>query len=98
MDVIFNELALKEFNDAVSYYELEVSGLGGNFRKEIRKAIKRITEYPRAWSIEKRDVRRHLLHKFPYKILYSIESDHIYIIAIAHLHRKPDYWVDRFKT
>lgn len=98
MDVIFNELALEEFNDAVSYYELEISGLGAAFREEIRKAIKRITEYPKSWSVEKGDVRKHLLHKFPYKISYSIESDHIYIIAIAHLHRKPDYWVDRYKT
>jgi plasmid stabilization system protein ParE len=98
MDVIFNELALEEFNDAISYYELEVSGLGTTFSEEIRKAIKRITEYPKAWSVEKGDVRKHLLHKFPYKILYSIESNHIYIIAIAHLHRKPNYWVDRHKT
>jgi hypothetical protein len=35
MDVIFNELALNEFHDTVSYYELEVSGLGANFKKEI---------------------------------------------------------------
>jgi hypothetical protein len=33
--VIFNELALNEFHDTVSYYELEVSGLGANFKKEI---------------------------------------------------------------
>jgi hypothetical protein len=25
----------------------------------------------------------------------SIEKDHIFIIAVAHCHRRPDYWVDR---
>ncbi|MCP4110511.1 MAG: type II toxin-antitoxin system RelE/ParE family toxin [Desulfobacteraceae bacterium] len=95
MNVIFNESARDEFNDAVAYYELKVSGLGQRFRKEVKKSIKRITEYPEVWSKEKDDVRKYLLHKFPYKILYSIESDHIYIIAIAHQHRRPNYWADR---
>ena len=28
---------------------------------------------------------------------YSLEKDHLYIIAIAHQHRKPNYWIDRFE-
>jgi len=39
-----------------------------------------------------------MLNKFPYKLLYSIEKDHVFIIAVAHLHRKPDYWIDRERT
>ncbi len=35
-----------------------------------------------------------IFNEFPYKILYSIEKDHIYIIAVAHQHRKPNYWID----
>lgn len=31
----------------------------------------------------------------PCKILYSIEEDHIFVIAVAHQHRKPDYWMDK---
>lgn len=62
---------------------------------KVKKSIKRIIEYPKASSIERGDVRKCLLHKFPYKILYSMEDDHILIIAIAHLHRKPDYWIER---
>ncbi|MEW6501172.1 MAG: hypothetical protein AB1456_06765 [Thermodesulfobacteriota bacterium] len=38
-------------------------------------------------------MRKTFVHRFPYKILYSIEPDHLFIIAIAHQHRKPDYWV-----
>lgn len=98
MKVIFNELAVEELEDAVSYYELEVKGLGGRFKEEVKKSISRITNHPYAWSIEKAEVRKYLLHKFPYKILYSIEKDHIYIIAVAHQHRRPNYWVDRLKN
>lgn len=39
MDVIFNELALEEFNDAVSYYELEVSGLGLLLGKKLGRLL-----------------------------------------------------------
>lgn len=95
MKVIFTKFAKLELEDATSFYELEYPGLGKRFKQEVKKSIKRILEYPKAWSIERSDIRKCLLHKFPYKILYSIEDDHILIIAIAHLHRKPDYWVER---
>ena len=98
MKVIFTRLAERELEDSVRYYELEYSGLGKKFKDEVRKAVKRIVDYPVAWSIERGEVRKYLLHKFPYKILYSIESDHILVIAVAHQHRKPDYWVGRKET
>ncbi len=98
MKVIFSKYARQELEDAESYYELEFAGLGKRFKDEIRKAANRIGEYPKAWSIERGDVRKCLLHKFPYKLLYSIEEDHIFVVAVAHLHRRPDYRIDREKT
>jgi len=95
MRVIFNELAKYEFEDAIEFYELEYLGLGKRFKEEIKKSIKRIVEYPKAWPVERGEIRKYLVHKFPYKILYSTEEDHIYIIAVAHQHRKPNYWIDR---
>jgi len=41
------------------------------------------------------DVRRCLTHRFPYGVLYSIEPSTIYILAVMHLHRDPDYWKHR---
>ena len=95
MRVIFTRIATQELEDAVRFYELEYSGLGRRFKDEVRKAALRIAEYPKAWSIERGEVRKCLLHKFPYKLLYSVEADHVLVIAVARQHRKPDYWVDR---
>ncbi len=95
MRVIFTTIARQELEDAVRYYELEYSGLGKRFKEEVRKAALRIAEYPHAWSIERDDVRKCLLHKFPYKLLYAVEKDYIVVIAVAHQHRRPDYWIDR---
>ncbi len=98
MPVIFTSLARQELEDAVCYYELEYSGLGRRFGEAVRKAAIMIAEYPEAWSVERGDVRKCLLHKFPYKLMYSVEGNHILIIAVAHQHRKPDYWIGRKKT
>lgn len=98
MKVIFSKYAKQELEDAASFYELEYPCLREKFREEVKKAILRIVGYPGAWSIERGEVRKCLLHKFPYKILYSIEQDYIFIIAIAHGHRKPDYWIERNET
>lgn len=98
MRVLFTRIARQELEDAVRFYELEYSGLGRRFKEEVRKAALRVAEYPKAWSIELGEVRKCLLHKFPYKLMYSVEEDHILVIAVAHQHRKPDYWVGRDET
>ena len=95
MKVFFSEFAKLELEDALAYYELEHTGIGAYFKEEIKKNIVRIKKFPKAATIEKGEIRKSLLHKFPYKILYSIESDHIFIIALAHQHRRPDYWIER---
>jgi plasmid stabilization system protein ParE len=95
MRVVFTRIATQELEDAVRFYELEYVGLGRRFKEEVRKTALRVAEYPKAWTIERGEVRKCLLHKFPYKLMYSVEEDHILIIAVAHQHRKPDYWVGR---
>ena len=77
MRIAFTEFAKKELEDAVTFYEIELSGLGIKFKSEVEKSISRIIEHPKAWSFERGEIRRALLHRYPYKILYSIEEDHI---------------------
>ena len=59
-------------------------------KEEVKKAALRIAAYPQAWSVERGDIRKRLLHNFPFKFLYSVEADHILVIAVAHQHRRPD--------
>lgn len=47
MKVIFNELALYEFKDAIEFYELQRPGLGREFGEEIKKSLKRKSEQRR---------------------------------------------------
>ena len=72
MKVIFSKYAKLELQDATHFYELKFEGLGQRFKNEVKKASIRISEYPKAWSVEHADIRKCLLHKFPYSLLYSI--------------------------
>jgi len=96
-NIKYLSLAKKEFFDAISYYENQQLNLGRTFESNIKNSIKRISEFPEVYVKVKADIRRCVAHKFPYNILYSIEDNHILIIAIAHQHRKPDYWLDRIQ-
>ena len=91
----FHPEAEKELNEAIDYYEDIESGLGYDFALEVYSTINRSLDFPKAWSVLEGDVRRSLVRRFPYGVLYSEEKDEIFIVAVMHLHRKPGYWKHR---
>ena len=93
--VSFHELAERELNDAALYYESENPGLGVRFLDEIERCIGGIVKNPNAGRKVRGEVRRRILRKFPYGILYSERDDGIRILAIMNLKLRPTYWVGR---
>lgn len=96
MKVVFTPPARLELVDAVAFYEMQHPGLGARFKKEVRAAIHRMVEFPEAGSAARGDVRKAFVRAFPYKVLYAFEGNQLVILAIAHQHRQPDYWTDRY--
>lgn len=97
MRILFSPEAKVEFDDAERYYERQIPGLGARFRTEVRDTLTRLQHWPLAAPVEQGDIRRLLLIRFPYKLLYTVEPECIYITAVAHQHRAPDYWAGRNK-
>jgi len=95
MRVRFLQIAKHELDDTVDFYNREKTGLGYEFLWEIFFAIDRIKQFPQAWQVFYEDARRCIIRRFPYGIIYVQEEDVILILAIAPLHRNPDYWIDR---
>ena len=95
MSFIFHPEAEIEFNEAIDYYEKIELGLGYDFAIEVHNTVQRSASFPQAWSVIEGDIRRSLVKRFPYGVLYSEENDDIYIIAVMHLHRFPGYWKHR---
>jgi plasmid stabilization system protein ParE len=96
MTFVFHPEAEEEFIAAIDYYEDREAGLGYDFSTEAFTAIQNIVGYPDAWPIIDEDVRRCLVNRFPYSVLYSIEQNKVFILAIMHLRRHPDYWKHRY--
>lgn len=95
MRVLFSPEARLEYEDAYAYYEAQQQRLGQRLKQDTRQALLRIRQWPLSCAVEKEGIRRLLLTRFPYKLLYSVEADHLYVIAFAHQHRAPEYWIDR---
>ena len=91
----FHPAADAEFDQAVEYYEQCQSGLGLEFAEEVYATIARIVAYPEVWSQISSSTRRCLTNRFPYGIIYRIKDNRLHIIAVANLHRRPDYWTKR---
>jgi toxin ParE1/3/4 len=97
MDFEFHPEALAEFREAAEYYESCQSQLGHRFTDSIESGIQQICEEPQRWRVFEGDVRRYLVHVFPYAILFSTEREHILIIAVMHCSREPGSWKSRIK-
>ena len=95
MRIRFLEMAQIELDEAIEYYNYEMSGLGKEFLAEVLNALDRIGEFPEAWHPCSKRTRRCQTRRFPYGIIYQTRKEKILVIAIANLHRKPDYWKDR---
>jgi len=72
-----------------------MAGLGHDFLAEILATFKRIKQNRDAWTPFSDRTRRCLVNRFPYAIVYQDRVDELLVIAVAHLHRKPDYWKNR---
>jgi hypothetical protein len=95
MTFSFHPEADTEFREAVEYYEACESGLGYDFSFEVFSTVQTIVNSPAAWPVMEDDVRRCLINRFPYGVLYSIENTEIFILAVMHLRRDPNYWKKR---
>ncbi|WP_432743432.1 type II toxin-antitoxin system RelE/ParE family toxin [Methylobacter sp. G7] len=94
MKIEFLKAAQTELDLAFEWYETQQKDLGVQFLNEFDAAIRRIIRYPESYILIEKEVRRCLIKRFPYGVLYGINADKIIIIAVAHLHRKPDYWIN----
>jgi len=95
MRISFHPLAERELNDASQYFEVESHGLGAVFLNEVERACALITEYPDAAPIVRGSIRRRLIRRFPYALLYTMRADTVRVVAVMNLHRHPTYWVGR---
>ena len=91
----FHDLAKVELNEAARYYEAESIGLGTAFVDEVERSVAAILEYPESSPVIRGSIRRRVLRRFPYGLLYRVRGEELRILALMNLRRRPAYWIGR---
>ena len=93
-----HEAADAELSEAVGYYDWKAAGLGDRFLAEVKLATRSIEKYPEIAPAIDYGVRAKTLNRFPYTLMYVLDEDGIFIVAVAHQSRRPAYWADRLPS
>ena len=92
MKYVFHPESLTEYAEAVQYYTEQRVEVAQAFIDAIEDTVYRIRESPARYVAVDEEVRRCMVRRFPYGILYTIEKDYILILAVMHCSREPGYW------
>ena len=86
-----------EIAGAVNWYELQQKGLGRRFLAQFRATAARLRQNPFLYQILESEIRRVVLHRFPYGIFYAIEDHAVVVLACLHTSRDPETWRSRIR-
>jgi toxin ParE1/3/4 len=87
--------AEEELVSAIEWYEGAEPGLGQHLKEEVRSHLLWIQKNPELPRLRSKGYRRVNLSVFHYYIAYFIWQETIWVVAIAHGHRRPEYWIHR---
>lgn len=91
----WHSLAKRELFESLDFYERRAAGLGEILLSSIEDAVAQVRRNPRSSPVVLGEIRRRGIHRFPYSIVYRLEEDRIFILAVAHQKRRPRYWARR---
>jgi len=84
-----------DIKDAYEWYEAQRKGLGEGFLLCIEEALSRASRNPEIYSVVYKDVRRLLIHRFPFGVFFIEGEESISVLAVLHARRNPKKWKGR---
>ena len=88
MRVEFHVESARDLNAATGYYNDLQPGLGDALHREVIAAIDRVIAHPHQSAVVERDIRRCLVRRFPYSILFRIVTPRLLRILVIRHHRR----------
>ena len=94
------EAAAAEAAGAAAWYESQRAGLGADFRADFKAGLDTLQEgvvpgSPWPGRVGERGVKRILLKRFPFSLVYVVSGGGRVVLAVAHHRRRPAYWRGR---
>ena len=93
--LLFRPEARTELQDAQAWYEARSVGLGSEFARAVSALLGAITRMPEAFPVADPPLRRALMRRFPYALIYAVAKGEIVIVACQHHRQHPDRWRGR---
>jgi hypothetical protein len=93
--IVFSAAADLEVADAALWYDEQRVGLGEDFLTAIRDAASAAAQSPQLYARVHRELRRILVHRFPYALPFRETQNELLIVSCYHLHRDPEVWQSR---
>lgn len=90
--------ALEEAEASARWYAERSPSAAAGFDAELDSAEVAISEQPEAWAPFDHGTRQYLLRRYPFRVVYQVETDRIVVVAVAHVSRRPGYWKSRPRT
>ncbi len=87
--------AERDIQSTFEWYESQRPGLGEEFLVTLRERLETIRNFPEAFPIIYRDVRRAVVSRFPYVVFYVVRPARVAALAIVHQSRDPAIWPRR---
>ena len=87
--------ARQELDAAVDWYEDQRAGVGAALMTQIRGTFTRISSNPELHPKIYRDLRKAVVAKFPYIVIYRETSTEVLIVSVFHTSRNPSIWKSR---
>lgn len=84
-----------EFDEAFAWYFERNPLAADGFRAQVIGAIDGLAERADLWPANEDGVRYHVLDRFPYTLWYDLMGQTVTVLAVAHQHRRPGYWMGR---
>jgi toxin ParE1/3/4 len=82
--VIVSPEAENDLKEIFSWYEDNRIGLGYDFLLQVDAGINFVKRNPEIHPIEYKGTRKHLIKRFPYKIIYLVKEEGIIVLAVLH--------------
>ena len=95
--VVYHRLAASELIKSAEFYSGRRPNLGETFLSAVETTLLVIQRTPDLGKPSPLGTRSWKTKTFPFRIVYLGQSDRFWIVAVAHLGRKPDYWIRRLR-
>lgn len=92
---VFHPAAREDLAEVTLWYEHQRAGLGDELGEVVTDAIRRIGAHPASFPIVEVAIRRAVLRRFPYSLLYIVRPTEIEILGVFHHRRDPAIWRGR---